>query len=471
MFKEVLAVFITCVFLPFASTAAEKLPDEVRAQQIKDLKFGMFICWSFSTFSGYEWTRGVEDVSFFKATGCDTDQWCQVAKDAGMNYILFLTKHHDGFCLWDTATTDWKVTNAPLGVDVLAKLRQSCDKYGLKLALYFSEGDWTWIEAQVPEDGIIPGSPKFGDPIWRQGENAELKKAQLEELCTQYGPIEFFWMDHAQGTGGLDHAATTEWVHRFQPNCFVGYNHGEPSGRLVLRERGTPGPIGDAAASRYNKDAEASYKGYLVAEFTYPILPPHQGGAQWFYSLPTHDTLCLPPEKIYRDYLGAVKHGNIFSLDVGPDYAGRIRDIDAKTLKQVGDWIRSGHELPPMPENLIKSAKASSIWDAHYGPECAIDADESTRWGAARNSTSGWLEVDLGEEKSVNRVVINEAGFDRTQQFELQVWRNDAWEPILSGTTIGVLDKPIGPIKGQRFRLDIQKASDVPTISVFALYE
>ena len=342
-----IAVLLAATF-PSTTYADDTKPiaDDVRAEQIKDLKFGMFICWSFSTFSGYEWTRGVEDVSFFRATGCDTDQWCQVAKDAGMNYILFLTKHHDGFCLWDTDTTEWKVTNAPLGIDVLAKLRASCDKHGLKLALYFSEGDWTWITGELPEDGIIPGSKRFGHPIWRKGENTELKKAQLKELCTQYGPVEFFWMDHAQGLGGLDHAETAKWVHQFQPNCFVGFNHGEPAGRLALRELGKPGPIGDSAASKYNKEGEGSYKGYLAAEFTYPILPEHEGGAQWFYSLPTHDRLCLPPEKIYADYLGAVEYGNIFSIDVGPDYAGRIRDIDAKTLKQVGDWIRSGYELP-----------------------------------------------------------------------------------------------------------------------------
>jgi alpha-L-fucosidase len=336
-----LAALVAC-----GADAAEPIPDDVRTEQIKDMKFGMFICWSFSTFSGYEWTRGVDDVAFFRATGCDTDQWCRVAKDAGMEYILFLTKHHDGFCLWDTATTEWKVTNAPLGIDVLAQLRKSCDKYGLKLALYFSEGDWTWIEEDPPEDGMIPGSGRYGDPVWRKGENAELKKAQLKELCTQYGPIEFFWMDHAQGLGGLDHAGTTEWVHQFQPNCFVGYNHGEPSGRLALRERGKPGPIGDSAASKYNKDGESQYKGYLAAEFTYPILPSHKGGADWFYSLPEHDGLCHPPEKVYRDYLGAVEHGNIFSVNIGPNYEGKIRDIDARTLKQVGDWIRSGHELP-----------------------------------------------------------------------------------------------------------------------------
>ncbi len=308
----------------------QKIDDKIRAEQIKEMKFGMFICWSFSTFSGHEWTPTRDKTSsYFRTSGCDTDQWCKTAKDAGMHYILFLTKHHDGFCLWDTRTTEKKVTNSPLGIDVLAKLRKSCDKYGLKLALYFSEGDWNW-------PGAVDGKG------WKAGEgkNPEMKKAQLKELCTQYGPIEFFWMDHAAGDGGLSHKETVEWVHKFQPNCFVGFNHGAPAGRLSLRERGKPGRIGDASTTVYNKDAEADYKGYLVAEFTYPILPEHEGGADWFYSLPEHDDLCKPAEKIYRDYLGAVEYGNIFSLDVGPDYTGRLRDIDVKTLKKVGQYTR-----------------------------------------------------------------------------------------------------------------------------------
>lgn len=144
-----------------------KLDDAVRAQQIKDMKFGMFICWSFSTFSGQEWTKGVRDVNFFKA----------------------------------------------------------------KTALHFK------------------------------------------------------------------------------------------------------------------KHQDKDFSGFLVAEFTYPVLPTHKGGARWFYSLPEHDDLCHPAEKIYKDYLGAVRFGNIFSVNVGPNYEGKIRDIDVKTLKQVGDWIRSGHKL------------------------------------------------------------------------------------------------------------------------------
>lgn len=159
-------------------------------------------------------------------------------------------------------------------------------------------------------------------------------------MLTQYGPIEFIWFDHAVGDGGLTHEETTRWVHLFQPNCFVGYNHGEPSGRLCLREMGKPGRLGDAEASKYNKEHEGSYDGYWVAEFTYPLLPPHKGGANWFYSLPAHDGLCYSAEKVFEDYKGAVKYGNIFSLNIGPNYEGKLRKIDVKTLKEVGRMIK-----------------------------------------------------------------------------------------------------------------------------------
>ncbi len=336
--------FVVCMAVAGHVFAADSGDRHARAKEIADLHFGMFVCWSLSTFSGCEWTRGRTSPDDFKATGCDTDQWCQAARDAGMGYILFLAKHHDGFCLWDTGTTEFKVTNSPLKTDVLAALRKSCDKYGLKLALYFSEGDWTWLK-DPPQDGLLPGSPNWENRIWASSDNPEMKKAQLKELVTQYGPIEFFWMDHAQGTGGLAHKETDAWVREFQPDCFVGFNHGDPAGELCIREVGRPGPIGSAKASEYNKEAEETYNGYLLAEFTYPILPKHEGGAMWFYSLPVHDGLGAPARPIYEDYLGAVKYGNIFSLDVGPDYAGRLRGVDVKTLHEIGGKIRPG-KLP-----------------------------------------------------------------------------------------------------------------------------
>jgi len=424
----------------------------VLANRLKDLKFGMFICWSFSTFSGREWTPTQnKDASFFKATGCDTDQWCKTAKDAGMGYILFLVKHHDGFCLWDTATTDKKVTNSPLGIDVLAKLRKSCDKYGIKLAIYFSEGDWNWPGAKDGRGGNGGGS------------NPEVKKAQLKELLTNYGPITFWWMDHAVGNGGLSHEDTVKWIHKFQPDCFVGFNHGAPAGRLALRERGRPGPIGGKNLRTHGKGMESQGHNYLVAEFTYPILPGHKGGAQWFYSLPKYDNLCHPADKMYRDYCGAAKYGNIFSLDVGPNYAGRIRDIDVETLKKVGQYIR-GEAFCFRGD---ADAAASGVWgnDKQFGADKAFDSDLNTRWGAEKGSRKGWIEISLPKATKVSAVKITEGNWNRIKSYELQAEVDDKLVTVASGGRIGnSLTIEIKPLITKRVRFVIKDASDVPTI-------
>jgi len=344
--RTVLILFLSALMLlvskPILLAAEKPINMNQRAEQLKSLKWGMFICWSFSTFSGKEWTPGITGLKAFPATQMDVDQWVRTAKEAEMGYILFLTKHHDGFCLWDTKTTDRKVTNAALGRDVLAEVRKACDKYGIKLALYFSEGDWTWPGAA---DGLN----------WRHGQgiNPEMKKAQLKELLTEYGPVQFIWFDYAVGDGGLSHKETAAFVKSLQPGCLLGFNTGDQTGADIrIGERGRPGSLEDmSAAGRAPKHGQTKY---LLAEFTYPILPPHKGGAQWFYSLPKHDNLCHSAKKIYADYLGAVKYGNIFSLDVGPDYKGRLRDIDVKTLRQVGQMIRDKAPMPDLGALYLK---------------------------------------------------------------------------------------------------------------------
>jgi len=353
---------------PARQAAAEPVDMAQRTEELKSLRWGMFICWSFSTFSGKEWTPGVKDIHFFTAKDCDTDQWARTAKEAGMGYILFLTKHHDGFCLWDTKTTDRKVTKAALGRDVLAELKKSCDKYGIKLALYFSEGEWAWPNK--------PDGKRFSND---GGYDPELKKSQLKELLTQYGPIEYLWFDHAVGDGGLSHAETVAFCKTLQPGCFLGFNHGDQADADIrLGEMGKPGPLDDHKAAGPHMQDPAG-KNYRLAEFTYPILPEHKGGAMWFYSLPEHDNLCHPAGKLYQDYLGAVKYGNVFALDVGPDYNGKLRDIDMKTLRLVGGMIRSKAVLP-------EPIRAFCV-DFNWGPGGPNDFARPVRQSAGEGSS------------------------------------------------------------------------------------
>ncbi|AQT67234.1 Alpha-L-fucosidase [Anaerohalosphaera lusitana] len=459
------------IHIPLAKSDSDKTAQPAtdmihEAKQLQDLRFGMFICWSFSTFSGYEWTPGVEDINFFNPTGFDPDQWCEVAKSAGMNYILFLTKHHDGFCLWDTKTTDRKVSNtiALQGVDVLAEVKKACDKHGLKLALYFSEGDWSWSGRK---------------DIHTSAARPETKKAQLRELLTNYGPIEYIWFDHAVGTGGLSHAETSRFVKSLQPRCFVGYNHGKQDGADIrLGERGKPAPLHEATAESIGSSARAEYMkghtGFLLAEFTYPILEG-QGrqnlrGAQWFYSLPENDNYAASPEKIYRDWLGAEKFGNIFSLDVGPDRSGKLREIDVRTLRKVGQYIRGEIELPPEPLD-ITAASASSEWNDEHSAEKATDANPQTRWGAAPDSRSAWLALELPNPATVSRVVIDEGNWNRIRKFAIEARKDNQWTEIATGTRIGP-EKEITfhPVKTDKLRLRIDSATEVPTILEFSIY-
>ncbi|MEI7902029.1 MAG: alpha-L-fucosidase [bacterium] len=434
-----------------------------RAQELKELKWGMFVCWSLSTFSEKEWTPGVKDVSFFRATSVDTDQWAKTAREAGMNYILFLAKHHDGFCLWDTQTTDRKVTKAPLGRDVLAELRESCSKYGLSLALCFSEGDWTWPGAKDGEGG---GS----------GQNAEMERAQLTELLTKYGPIEYLWVDHAAGTGGLSHQELLAHCKKLQPSCFVGFNHGDQQNTSIrIGELGKPGPLSDLASAGPYANKEGS-KNYLVAEFTYPLQPRRPKGAMWFYSHPDNEDACLLPEKIHSDYLGAVKYGNLFSINVGPDYQGKLRAIDVKTLSAVGTMI--GHPAwykhLPLKDNALSSgkpAKASSVWSAEFEAAKAFDdAAYTTRWAAQGVPTNAWLEVDLEKDQTVGRFEIYESTAARTELFVIEGHSGDGvWKEFAKGTTIGekkVIELAV-PVTARHVRLNILKAKSTPTIDEF----
>jgi alpha-L-fucosidase len=463
--KYVVLIAVTLAAFAVTSITAADLPQvsDARVKEIQNLRWGMFICWSFSTFSGKEWTPGVTDIAMFRPTGCDTEQWVKTAKEAQMGYILFLTKHHDGFCLWDTKTTDRKVTKSVLGRDVLRELRVACDKHGIKLALYFSEGEWAW-----------PNKPDGSRYQADGGYNPELKKAQLRELLTDYGPIEYIWFDNAVGDGGVSHEETVAFCKALQPNCFVGFNHGPAAGDIRLGELGHPSPLTDETGAGFNAGHMKGYTGYRLAEFTYPILPSHQGGAMWFYSLPEHDSLCIPAEKLYADYLGAVKYGNLFALDVGPDYSGKLRQIDVQTLSKVGQYIRGEIKLPPPPISQGKLAHASSIWKGNSGFEAsaAVDGDSSTRWGAAENSRSGWLEVDLGEPTGVNRAVIDEGNWERVCQFSLQAKVGEKWQTVAEGTTLG-LNKELlfEPINAQVWRLTITEATDVPTIWEFQLFQ
>ena len=262
-----------------------------------------------------------------------------------MGYILFLTKHHDGFCLWDTKTTDRKVTKAPLGRDVLAELKKSCDKHGIKLALYFSEGDWDrGLDSRDGNEHAGQGRHEPGDEKGAAQGTAHAVRADRIHLVRP----------RRRRRRPEPRRDTVAFCKALQPGCFIGFNHGDQAaGDIRLGEMGRPGPLDGRQRRRFQRRPhERPYKGYRLAEFTYPILPNAPRAARCGSTrCRSTMTLCHPAEKLYRDYLGAVKYGNIFSLDVGPDYDGKLREIDVKTLREVGEMIRANAPISDVSKN------------------------------------------------------------------------------------------------------------------------
>ncbi len=160
-------------------TTLADLPQPMAAQKRwMELKFGMFVHFGINTYYDTEWSDGTLDPVRFNPTELDTDQWCRAAKAAGMNYIVLITKHHDGFCLWPTRQTAYSVLATPFKRDVLGQAVESSRRYGLKVGFYYSLWDRHEHSHDTDEWAYV-----------------EFMKRQFHELLTGYGDIVELWFD------------------------------------------------------------------------------------------------------------------------------------------------------------------------------------------------------------------------------------------------------------------------------------
>lgn len=195
-------VFSSVAKFPYAYPLTNVGPDPVQ-QEWMNLKFGMFIHFGINTYYDREWSGGDLDISVFNPTDLDTDQWCRTAKNAGIKYIVIGAKHHDGFCLWPTAQTEYSVKNTPFGGDVLDRVASSARKYGLKFGLYYSLWDANNALHDTDESAYI-----------------DFVEAQLHELLSMYGPVVELWFDgfwKKQQSGWKDPVGTFS-----EPEEFIG---------------------------------------------------------------------------------------------------------------------------------------------------------------------------------------------------------------------------------------------------------
>ena len=310
-------------------------------KQLQDMGFYFFIHFGMNTFTGREWGTGKESPATFCPDSIDTDQWARVAKEVGAGAIIFTAKHHEGFCLWQTDTTEHSIKNSPYQNgkgDVVKDLAISCKKYGIKLGFYLSPAD---------RNSQYFATEKYNDYYCEQ----------LTELLTRYGEIFCLWLDGADGGTkadgkyqDYDFERIFATAKKLQPNIILA--NGGPDVRWVGNEDAktrdsewcvVPSCLCPAILKKYHCNPPAptamdedlgsrelltNYDEYLwyPAEVDYSL---HKG---WFYH-----PLQMPRRLsvLYSAYMRTVGGNGLFLLNVPPNKKGRCARRDVLRLRSL----------------------------------------------------------------------------------------------------------------------------------------
>jgi len=291
----------------------------------KTKRFGMFIHWGIYAINGLheqeQWRYSVsykdyrKNMLLFNPTDYNPKEWVSIARENGFDYITFTTKHHDGFCMWDTKYSDYKVTNTPYGKDVLKMLSDECEKQGMGLSLYYSVPDWHHKNYQNTIGHHEIDEVKDGDEP-NEALYIEYVKNQLRELLTEYGKIQSFFWDIPPKTRDT---SLNELIRSLQPGIFInnrGYDEGDFS---------TP--------ERMSADG-ASFDGLCEACDSI-------GKESWgFRKTEDYHSKLYLTSSIDR-YMAM---GTNFVLNVGPDEKGNIPKKAKCIVSGVGNWYKNVKE-------------------------------------------------------------------------------------------------------------------------------
>lgn len=429
-------------------------------------RLGAFVCFNTNQYSGIETCR-TTDAKAYNPEQLDVARWVAAFKSAGMKYAVLTTRHTSGFLLWDSATTNFDVASSGNTTDVCGEFVKECRKQGLAPAFYY----------------CLWGGK------WKPDANARaVNLAQLYELAMAYGEIPYFWLD-MMNWAPPDLAAQEIYdaLRSLQPNAVVTFNQHVQDGTkinyfptdIVNGELVLPPATGHDAARTV---AGATY--YLPFEYSL-VCQSREGGYKydplgpscWFTYGEGKDFVPsrpFPAKALAQQVRLGWKRGaaNVL-LATAPDHTGRMRPEDVEQLRRLGRVLRGDEKGQAIPVSEGCHATASSVWEGkpEWGPEKAVDSDPETRWGAGVGTKRGWLEVDLGDEKRFDTVVIQE-GWGRIQRFDIQFKEGDQWRTILDGKTIGPnFRREFDPVEARFVRLNILDAGDVPTIWEFQVFD
>jgi alpha-L-fucosidase len=338
-----------------APLRAEGPRDEAR-RWFRDAQFGLFVHWGIYSLLGKgEWVMNNDKIPIaqyeklppqFHPTQFDADQWVELAQTAGMKYLTITSKHHDGFCMFDSKLTTYDIVDAtPYGKDPLKALADACHKRGIKLFFYYSLLDWHHPDYYPRgRTGTTAGRPDHGD--WRN--YVKYYQGQVRELCSNYGEIGGLWFDGwwDRPDADWDLAGTYTLIHDLQPQALVGNNHHVrpfPGEDFQMFEQDLPGQ---------------NSAGFNTAETArdLPLETCLTINNSWGYN--ARDKNFKSPEQILHMLLGAAGRGANLLLNVGPKADGTLGPEFVDRLKDVGRWLDKYGEtvygtragpIPPQP--------------------------------------------------------------------------------------------------------------------------
>jgi alpha-L-fucosidase len=347
-----------------------------RTRWYLDAKFGMFIHWGPYSLASVEasWPimtptpGGISEADYrelpkrFNPSKFDPNTFVDLARAAGQEYIVFTTKHHDGFCMFDSSYTDYKITNTPYGKDIVRQLADACQRRSMPLGFYYSPPDM--------HHAAFRDTTKLAKENWN-GEPArtewpmylEYMRLQLTELLTKYGPVALIWFDGLHHQEKYDGNRFVELIQKLQPATLVNDRIGVP-GDYQTPEQFIPNAIPTKGVRFATTDT------HLRQESETEIPAPEDFqlwetcmtiNKTWAYN--ANDREYKSAEFLIRSLVEVASRGGNFLLNVGPQPDGLIQPEFQQRLRTIGDWL---------------AVNGESIYGTTYGPVQNVKSVRST---------------------------------------------------------------------------------------------
>ena len=419
----------------------------------QSLELTAFLHFGMNTFTGNEWGDGTDSPELFLPADLDCRQWARTLKEAGFKMAILTAKHHDGFCLWQTETTEYSVKNSPWKDgkgDVVKELSDACREYGLEFGVYLSPWD---RNARCYGD-----SPAYNT----------LYIKQLTELLTNYGKVSEVWFDGANGEGPNGKKQVYDWenilstIQALQPDAVTAIM-GEDV-RWVGNEGGvgreTEWSVTALTPESYERsgkqNGELKIDGMskdlgsreLIAKaeeiFWYPSEVDVSIRPGWFYH-PEQDSQVRSLENLVNIYYQSVGRNSVLLLNIPPDRRGRIHETDSLRIRELKEYIDETFKV-----NHLECP--DKVWEA--------SPQESKEFAVKGNAVFNTLLI----QEDISRG-------QRVESFTVETLRNGKWERIAEGTTIGykrLLKFP--DTSAEKIRIRISGARGTAIISETGLY-